>query len=415
MAIKFNSINAALLNAGAPEFLGVEKERAYIVTAGRMLMLERNGRDANKLRKLEGRPEEYSPALTDAVGSKNYGDMNQKLQSKLVLYAAKRSCAVSGEIPPASMEEFRKSERKFMTDATFLKVLSGIIRDVVTPMLGVTMSNALGWLAETVSVPMGQTYELDVMSNDIFLFEDDSWGASRSKPSNYLYSRPVTLNPTLRTAKATVKWYQLVGNGADLGAFFNSIAAGMYSKITALWVKCMVKATGDAFYTPSSLRYTNTSENWVAAASKVALANGTKYRNAVAYGHPVALSKALPAGNTAGASTVNLDAALATMLGADWAKYGYMGEYMGVRLMPIDDAIVPGTQNTTITGLIPQDQIWLFPMNGYRPVYVGIEEGTPINLELSPSQTADMTIDVLASISLDVQPVFATKGAVITV
>lgn len=129
----------------------------------------------------------------------------------------------------------------------------------------------------------------------------------------------------------------------------------------------------------------------------------------------MALSKALPAGNTAGASTVNLDAALATMLGADWAKYGYMGEYMGVRLMPIDDAIVPGTQNTTITGLIPQDQIWLFPMNGYRPVYVGIEEGTPINLELSPSQTADMTIDVLASISLDVQPVFATKGAVITV
>ena len=415
MAIKFNSISQTLFNANAAEFQNVEKERADIVTCGRLLMMEHSGRGANTLRKLEKQPEEYTPVLNGAPGKGyNYADTNRSLQQKMLLYAAKRSCAVSGEIPPADFKELQTNQRKFMTDGTFLKVLSGVIRDVVTPMLPITMSNALSWLAETVPVPLGQTYELDVQSNDVFLFEDDSWGASRSKPSNYLYSHAITLNPTLRTAKATIKWSQLMGNDADMGAFFNSIAAGMYSKITALWTKAMVAATNDSFFTPDNLRFTNTSANWVTAAKRVAAANGSKYWNVVGYGHPSALTKALPSG-VVNASTVNLDAALATMLGVDWARYGFLGEYMGVRLMPVDNAIVPGTQNTTITEIIPQDKIWLFPMSGYRPVYVGIEEGTPITVELDPGQTADMTIDISVSISLDCTPVFASKGAVITV
>lgn len=95
------------------------------------------------------------------------------------------------------------------------------------------------------------------------------------------------------------------------------------------------------------------------------------------------LTQALPSGNV-NASSVNLDAALATMLGIDWTRYGYLGEYMGIRLMPVDNVIVPGTQNTTVTELLPSDQVWLFPMNGYKPIYIGMEEGTPITLELGP-------------------------------
>ena len=87
---------------------------------------------------------------------------------------------------------------------------------------------------------------------------------------------------------------------------------------------------------------------------------------------------------------------------------------MGVRLMPIENAIVPGTQNTTVTEIVPADKIWLFAMSGYRPVYIGIEEGTPITIELDPSTTADMTIDVMVSLSIDAVPVMASKCAVIT-
>lgn len=413
MSIRFNSINPNIFNANSDEFNGVEKERSNIVTCGRLLMVERNGLDTNNLRKLENKNAEYTPILTGASGAKSYAETNRNLQHKMLMYAAKRSCAMTGEIPPATFEDFQKNQRKFMSDSIFLKTLSGIIRDVVTPVLPITMSNALGWMAETVPVPLGQTYELDVMSNDVFVFEDDSWGASRSKPSNYLYSYPITLNPKLRTAKATIKWYQLVGNDADLGRFFNAIAAGMYSKITALWYNALASATANTFYVPTNMQFTNTSANWVTAAKRVALVNGTKYRNVIAVGDPSALTKALPSG-VVNASTVNLDAALATMLGIDWTKYGYLGEYMGINLMPIENAIVPGTQNTSVTEIIPASTIWLMATTGYKPVYVGMEEGTPITVELDPSQTADMTIDILVSVSVDAVPVLASKMAVIT-
>lgn len=413
MAIKLNSLDRQLFNAHSPEFNGDTQERAHLVTCGRLLMAEHNGKSYDALRALNKLPGEYTSVLP-ATGEHCYQNTNKNLREKMMLFCAKRACSVGGETPPATYDDFMKSQRRFMKDQTFLRVLAGIVRDIVTPILPTTMSNALDWIAYTYNVPLGKTYELDVASNDIFLFEDDSWGASRSKPSNYLYSRPVTLNPRLKTAKATVKWYQLVANDADLGVVFNAIAAGMYSKIMAMSISSFTAAINGGIYVPTALQYTNTSENWTNAASKLAMVNGMRYRDIIAVGHPTALSQVLPSGNV-NAASVNLDAALTTMLGIEWARYGYIGEYMGVRLMPLMDALVPGTQNSTITGVLPTDQVWLLPSGARRPIAVGIEEGTPITLELSPSETADMTIDVIVSISLDAQPVFSSKAAIITV
>ena len=408
MSIKFNSINMDRFNANSAEFNGVEKDRADIVTQGRLLMMERNGRDTNALRVLEKKPTEYTAMLTE----QGYAEMNRDTKERLFLYAAARTCSVSGEVAPADYQDFLKNQKKFMSDRTFLKVLAGIIRDIITPVLPITMSNALGYLAETVNVPLGETYELDVASNDIFAFEDDSWGASRSKPSNYLYTRTTTLNPTPRTCKVTIKWYQMVGNDTDLGRFFNSIAAGMVSKITALTMVQMANAVTDGLI-PSNLQFTNTSANWVTAAARVSALNGTGYYNTIAIGHPSALTKALPSGMV-NASSVNLDAALATMLGVEWARYGYLGEYMGVRMMPLVDAIVPGTQNTSMISLVPNDKVWMMASNGLKPVYIGMEDGTPIEIQLDPRETGDMTLDIITTMSIDAKAVFGSKLAQIT-
>ena len=408
MSIKFNSINMDRFNANSAEFNGVEKDRADIVTQGRLLMMERNGRDTNALRVLEKKPTEYTAMLTE----QGYSEMNRDTKERLFLYAAARTCSVSGEVAPADYQDFLKNQKKFMSDRTFLKVLAGIIRDIITPVLPITMSNALGYLAETVNVPLGETYELDVASNDIFAFEDDSWGASRSKPSNYLYTRTTTLNPTPRTCKVTVKWYQMVGNDIDLGRFFNSIAAGMVSKITALTMVQMANAVTDGLI-PSNLQFTNTSANWVTAAARVSALNGTGYYNTIAIGHPSALTKALPSGMV-NASNVNLDAALATMLGVEWARYGYLGEYMGVRMMPLVDAIVPGTQNTSMISLVPNNNVWMMASNGLKPVYIGMEDGTPIEIQLDPRETGDMTLDIITTMSIDAKAVFGSKLAQIT-
>lgn len=411
MAIKFNSVNHDIFNCRAAEFAAdAGQQRAKLITCGRMLMADNAGKSNDAMRQLMNKPTEYTAMLS----AQDYAKTNRNFKEKMMLFAASRACAISGENAPSDYGEFMRDQRRYLSDKTFLKVLQGIVRDIVSPLLPITMSNALDWIAETVSVPLGKTYELDIMSNDVFLFEDDSWGASRSKPSNYLYSQPITLNPTLRTAKATIKWYQLVGNDVDMGRFFNSIAAGLYSKITAMAMAKMTAATSDTTIVPANLQFTNTSQNFVTAANRVAMVNGTYYRNTVAIGHPTALAAALPSGMV-NASSVNLDAALATLLGVEWARYGYLGEYMGIRMMPLQDAVVPGTQNTSITGVIPTNKIWIMPMGGYRPIYVGMEEGTPITVELNPSETADMTIDIIVSASLDAQPVFGNKIAVITV
>lgn len=412
MAIKLNSINPDVYDSAAKEFSNAERERAYIVTCGRLLMRERLGRDERALRVMTKQPDDFTAMLADGEGQNSYSMTNRNIQKNLLLFCAKRVCALSGEIPPADLDEFRRNQRKFMSDGLYLKTLAGIVTEIVTPMLPTVMSSGLGWLAEMTTVPIGQTKELDIMSNDIFLFEDDSWGASRSKPANTLYNKSVTLNPRLRTARVSIKWYQLVGNDADMGRFFNALAAGMYSKITALWVNTMTKMTANTAYVPANMTFTNTSANWVTAGERVSVVNGTRYRNVMALGRPSALTKALPSG-VVNASTVNLDAALSTMLGVDWARYGFLGEYMGMNLMPIDTAIVPGTQNTTVVDIVPADKIWMVPAGGYKPVYIGMEEGTPIQLELTPDQTADMSIDVVVSMSIDCVPVLASRMAVI--
>lgn len=407
MAIKLNSIPASVFDV-KPDEMGGNRERADIVACGRLLMAERNGRDLNALRILEKRPSEYTARLDDA----SYQATNENTKRKMVLFAAKMAAAQTGEDAPATYEEFLRVQRRFMGDKLFLKVLAGIIRDIVTPVLPVVWSNGLDWLCETVSVPLGQTYEIDVASNDVFLFEDDSWGASRSKPSNTLYTYPITLNPTPRTAKVTIKWYQLVGNGADIGRFLNSIAAGMYNKIVALWAGAMSAAASNTTFVPSALSYNAFSNaNWVSAVKRVAMVNGTSFRNVVAFGDLVALTHVLPTGNV-NAASVNLDAALSTMLGQDYIRYGYLGEFMGARLMPIENVVVPGTQNTSIDELLPDDTVYFAATGGYKPVYLGIEDGTPIQIELDPRETADMTIDIITTVSLDAKPVVASKIAV---
>lgn len=404
--LRLNSLNPAIFAASAAENPGA-LNRKNIVAAGRLMMVERAGRGLNALRQAEGRGKEYTCLLSDT----KYAETGKNLREKMCLFAAKIAAEGSGEIPPADYGEFMRNQRKFMQNGQFLAVLSGLIRDIVTPTLPVCMSNALRWLCQTVSVPIGQTYEIDIQPNSIFVFEDDSWGASGSKPRNHGYVKPVTLNPRPRTAAVSIKWYQLIGNDTDIGALLNSIQAGLYNKIVALWYKAMKAGIDEnAGIIPAGLNFeTYSTANVVKAVKKVRMLTG--FQNVLAVGDIEPLSRMLPSGN-ANAAAVNLDAALTEMLGLEYARYGYIGETGGARLMPIDNVVVPGTQNTSVKPLIDDNTVYFVGAGSRRPIYVGFEEGTPITIEMEPSKTADMTLDVQVTASMDAVPVFADKIAV---
>ena len=96
-------------------------------------------------------------------------------------------------------------------------------------------------------------------------------------------------------------------------------------------------------------------------------------------------------------------------------RNGYLGTIQGVPAFELLNAVVPGTQNTTGNLVLNSNDVWIAARrgNGYAPVYIGFEDGTPITLELMPHETADMTLNVNVTASMDVKAVFGSKLAVI--
>lgn len=395
MKLSLNSVPASMLTGS--------DDREKLVALGRVLMMEANGKEFNKIRK--------NNSYTSRMNADEYAKVNEGTRNKIMLFCAERADAIEGREKNDDYAVFLSRARDYYKNPTFLRTLAGIVTDIVRPMLPYVTSNALDELAQTVNVPFGETYEITVASNDIFMFQDSSWGASRSVPENTLYDYPITLNPSPRSCSATAKWYQLVGNDADFGMWLNAIYAGLYSKIMAMWNAAMTSAANGTFFVPSYLKFNSfTSANFNNAVELVSAVNHVPVSALVAYGRRPVLAKALPTGTAQ-------DAALTYMLGREWMDNGYMGTIQGVRSFALTNAMIPGTQNTTGGLVISDSKIYLAASrgNGYAPIYVGFEDGAPITLEFEPREVADMTLNVNVTASIDVKAVFGTKLAVIDV
>lgn len=389
------------LNSAPMSLYEGNDERSKLIACGRMLMAEANGKTLNRVRNNN----DYSERMDGA----SYATMNEKTKQKIVMFCAEKAASYDGREKPANYEEFLTRNRDYFKNSVFIHTLAGIVEDIVRPMLPYVISNAMGELGQMVNVPRGQTYEIDIQSNDVFVFQDSSWGATRSVPENTLYANTVTLNPQPIAASATAKWYQLVGNDADFGLWLNAITAGLYSKIMAKWYSALNTAAQNAPYTPSYLQFNSfSSANLNAAAELVSAVNHVRVSDLMLFGRRPKLATLLPTGTAQ-------DAALTYGLGAEWMRNGYLGTIQGIPTFEMENAIVPGTQNTTGQLVINDTNVYVAARagRGYAPIYVGIEEGTPMTLEFKPAETADMSMNVHVISALDVKPVFASKIAII--
>ena len=405
--ITLNSVSQSAFRVNANDVQDNNKSRAAFVAKGRMLAYEHAGRgkDAMALA-LNGSKSGYQSIMTNS----QYNQLNEQFQQEHLLYAAKKCCEFSGARAPENFDEFKRQGQRFFGNSSFYAVLQGIYEEVVQPILPATYSEAVGAFAETVEVGFGETYVKNIQSNDIPVFQDSSWGATLSVPSNRLYSDTITLNPQPKSAQIVAKWTQLVGNGMDFGAFFANIAAGMYSKTMAMWTESIIKASTNAQLIPTNMQYTFNNTNWMTAANKLATLNNTTIGDIFATGSMVPLSRVLPTQAT-GSTNVNMDAALAMLLGSEYNRSGLLGEFLGVRLMPLRDAIVPGTQNTAPATLLPSDRVWMMAGRGYKPMTVCYNRDTPISIEIDPTRTANFEIGINLTIALDIVAVFASRVA----
>lgn len=385
-------------------------QREDIVAKGRVLFYEHALKGKMAVLSAKGQNTPVQRTMND----RGYKQLNEQFQRESLLYAAKLACASTGKKAPESWEEFKRNGGEYYGNARFYAVLQGIWQEVIIPILPAVYSEALSDFAETVEIELGQTYAVSIGSNDIPVFQDSSWGASRSVPRNRFYSRDYTLNPTPKSCWITAKWMQLVGTNMDFGVFFANMVAGMYAKTMGMWNEAMTAATEDTSLIPTNLNFTFNNQNWVKGANKIAALNNTTISDVFATGSTVALSKVLP-NTVTGSTNVNMDAAIATLLGADYTKAGYLGEFMAVRLMPMRDVIIPGTQNTTVETMLSENDIWMLAGNGRKPLTIGYTSGTPISIEMDPTRAADFEIGINLTIALDSVATFASKIAHFTV
>lgn len=391
--LSLNSLSPSVFTVRSNETADGSKARADIISMGRLLAYENARRGKNAINgALNIRDNGAAQHITDV----EYSKLNERFQAEHLLYAAKKACAVTGETAPESFEDFKRQGMSFYKNSTFLKVLQGIYQEIVYPILPRVYSEAVSVFADVVEVGFAETYQLSIGSDDIPIFQDSAWGASRSVPANRFYSKDITLNPQPKTAEIRMKWHQLVGNNVDFGRFFANLSAGLYAKTMGMWNEVLTLLASDTTKIPSALIYTFGSVNWVTLANKLAALNNTSINNIRAFGNAIALSKVLPAQQT-GSSNTAMDAALATLLGADYIKSGYMGQYMSVGLYPLQDAIIPGTLNT----ILDAQKIWMMASNALKPMTICYNSATPIAIELTPEQGPNFELGINLTIALD--------------
>ena len=406
--LSLNSIPQSVFEVNAAEVADKTTERAELVSIGRVLMAE-SARGLNAVTNTRFNSEEGG-----MIDRKAYRKMNEKFQANHLMYVAKRYCEMTGEACPENFADFRRQSMRFMNNELFHRVLQGVWTEIVSPILPAVYGSAVGIFADVVEVGFGETAQITLESNDIPVFQDSAWGAHRSTPRNRFYAKDITLNPQPKTAQIFAKWAQLVGNGADFGRFFANITAGLYAKTMGMWNEAMTAAASNTALIPSNLSITYSTPNWVTLANRLAAVNNTSVTNLIGYGNVVALSKILPTQVT-GATNTDMDAAIATLLGAEYVRTGFLGENMGVRLMALTDAIVPGTQNTSITTILPNDKVWVMAANGRKPLTIAYNSATPITLEIEASKSGDGELGINMTIALDSVAVFAEKVGLVTI
>lgn len=410
MNLKINSIDNKYFEAEAANDLRVNAgdgrtlSRADIVAAGRTLLCEYIGGQLNQRADTKGQ-------FVSRLNGISYADFSRKTTEKTMLFCGIVANQAVGKEAPASYEDVRKN-LSYAKDANFLRTLAAITKDVLEPSFFNIMDDvAAGNLMQWESVPFGGTKEIEIASNDVFLFEDSAWGSARSASYNALYAKTVTLNPRPFTTQAKIKWYQDVVNG-DIARYYTAIIRGMWNKIYAKFIGQLTTAIGNTAYIPTGLTAsTYTSDNWNRITTLVAAANGVRRDNLLAFGGINALSKVLPVDGTPAAIT-----GLQYGLGEEWIRRGFLPNAAGVQLLEIYPAIVPGTQNSTLDTISFGNDIVIAAKGGYgyAPIYAGYYEGSPMTLELRPEETGDLTIDVTATAMFDMKPVFASKVGAIT-
>ena len=402
--LKLNSALAACANTKVSS-----DERENLIHEGRLLLLECMGRAKNRAMTGAGRSVSDFGSLFKSNGE--YAAAAAKWSDDMLYYCAKIAHNEDGK--PTDRNDRRTfTSINLARNPRFLHLLSVAMNEIMYPVTPYLISEIVGEMCSVVTVDPGKTYTAAITSNAVIQWEDATWTSLRSVPQDRLYAKSITLNPQPIASRASVNWYQMVGNGMNLVDTMAALAGGYAAKLMAKFTTAFLAAADQAKYVPSNLKATGyTDNNWATICQRVAMANRVRRDQLIGYGDFLALRKVLP-------DNASLASAIMMQLGDEYFRNGYITSHDGVLLYEITPTAEPSTINTTLQSVFPTDLIIVAARanSRYAPMIMAWEndlEMGSIELTAGDDIMATGRIEIEQYASLDLAPAFASRIGII--
>jgi len=197
-------------------------------------------------------------------------------------------------------------------------------------------------------------------------------------------------------------WYQVASGIFDFGEWAYKVGISFAGYINAVVIQAFTAVINDLFVASSPYVAAGWSDlQYITIGQTVKAANANK--DILVFGTLIALGSVIP--NQVG---------LQYGLGEEWSKVGYLDSYKGFKLMEIDQALVPGTVNTTANLIVPDDVLYFIAVDGYRPIKV-VFEGANVTVETVPTETPDKTGGLVITMRMGTTVAVGSKFGALTI
>lgn len=273
-----------------------------------------------------------------------------------------------------------------------------VIAEIINAAIPMTTSKRFGdTFMEIHQVGWGDTARFLISSNDLFKVNEIAEGVQRGilQP---IYNNEVTVDCGPIQIATAIDFYAVASGNFDWGNFGMRAGYSFNGAIMLRAIAALASATNNlgAAYSQAGVA----TNSWATLVSRVSAANGGA--SVYGLGTLVALNQCIP-------STVGLQYGL----GTEVSKEGFLDKYLGARLIPLDQFIVPGTVNSSAALGLKDDKVYLVAADQYKPVKV-VYEGMSVVVEMDKDQTTDKTYRIWVTMRVGVAAVVGSKFGVIT-
>lgn len=286
-------------------------------------------------------------------------------------------------------------------NAAFRAAFNEVVAQVITPVVPAVVSATYMNIAELHNIAWGETGRFIIDSNELFLVNDIAEGIQLGGLQR-LHKNETTVNPSPKQIRYDIDWYLVAAGNFDFGAWAYKIGVSFGAYINMQVVNSLTSVVTAGIGSGAPYFASGWSDaNYLNVAMRVEEANGNS--SVYAVGTKGVLGTILPA--TAG---------LQYGLGEEWSKVGYLSGYRGYNTLVLEQALVPGTINTSATFMIPNNTLYFFAMDTqYKPIKV-VFEGSTVSVETVPTETSDKTGGLAITARIGLATAIGSKFGAIT-